>query len=302
MSDSTRTSAEAFEDYVPGILLKERKGQSSEDLLVQIFARNRHQDSIIIPAVPEPLIVWILSGQAVVEERELGGAWQANSVAAGDFFLTTAPAPTELRWQASGPDPFEVMHVYVGLPLLKKAVADVRGKDLPNFTLREVSGEQDAILSALLAQLHRELNFEHKPSAAFMQGIGQSLTVHLVRHYAGPLSAQRGPRGGLPAHKLRRVTALLERQLAEPFDLAALAQAAGLSEFHFSRAFKASTGLAPSRYFIRMRMEQARRLLCETAASVVEVGLAVGYSSPSHFAQVFRRETGVAPSEYRLPE
>ncbi len=48
-----------------------------------------------------------------------------------------------------------------------------------------------------------------------------------------------------------------------------------------------------------MRMEKARRLLRETSKSVIEVGLDVGYSSPSHFAQIFRREVEVVPSQYR---
>src|SRR5207247_10047550 len=67
----------------------------------------------------------------------------------------------------------------------------------------------------------------------------------------------------------------------EEFSLGRLAREAGVSEFHFCRLFKKTTGFAPSRYFIRMRMEKARRLLRETTKSVIEVGLDVGYSSPS---------------------
>ena len=33
--------------------------------------------------------------------------------------------------------------------------------------------------------------------------------------------------------------------------------------------------------------------------SVIEIGLDVGYSSPSHFARIFRREVGISPSAYR---
>jgi AraC family transcriptional regulator len=46
-------------------------------------------------------------------------------------------------------------------------------------------------------------------------------------------------------------------------------------------------------------MSKARLLLRETSHSVIDVGLAVGYSSPSHFAHVFRREVGVSPTDYR---
>jgi AraC family transcriptional regulator len=63
--------------------------------------------------------------------------------------------------------------------------------------------------------------------------------------------------------------------------------------------FKKATGLSPSRYFIGQRVARAQLLLQETDASIIEIGMSVGYSSPSHFAQVFRRETGLPPSHYR---
>src|ERR1700720_2657395 len=101
--------------------------------------------------------------------------------------------------------------------------------------------------------------------------------------------------------KLRKTTELMAAHLEEEFSLIRLAREADMSEFHFSRLFKRTTGLTPSQYFIHLRMEKARRLLRETTKSVIEIGLEVGYTSPSHFAQVFRREVGIPPSEYRRP-
>jgi AraC family transcriptional regulator len=46
-------------------------------------------------------------------------------------------------------------------------------------------------------------------------------------------------------------------------------------------------------------MAEARRLLRETDRGIIEIGLDIGYSSPSHFAKVFRKAVGVTPSEYR---
>jgi len=284
MNSTPRTSAEAFEEYIPGELLREHRAQSSEDVFVQILSRRHSQDNIIIPAVPEPLIVWILSGEALVEERAPGGEWLANRVTAGDFFLTTATHPTEMRWQAESNAPFTVMHVYIGVSMMQKVA------------LREVSGERDPTLSALLEHIRVELVDQQSPSASFIQGIAQALAVHLARTYR--IDAAR-PRGGLQAFKLHRVFEAMREHLAQPFDLAMYADLAGLSEFHFSRVFKQSTGLSPSRYFIRLRMEEARRLLSETDDSVINIGLAVGYSSPSHFSSVFRKHTGIAPSDYR---
>lgn len=78
---------------MPGELLASSKGRLWKDLLVQIFLRRPMQESLIIPAVPEPLIVWVLSGSAVVEERPLERPWMANPVRAGDFFLTHSHRP-----------------------------------------------------------------------------------------------------------------------------------------------------------------------------------------------------------------
>jgi AraC family transcriptional regulator len=72
-----------------------------------------------------------------------------------------------------------------------------------------------------------------------------------------------------------------------------------LSVFHFSRVFKQATGMAPSRYVARLPVEEARRLLCETERPVIDIGMELGYQSPSHFTQVFRQLTGVTPSTYR---
>jgi len=298
MSETGHTSALALGERVPGAHIATSRGRAWKDVLVQIHQRQPHQECLLIPAVPEPLIVWVLSGTAVVEERELGGSWTANRVSAGDFFLTNASDPYELRWTAERAAPFEVMHLYLGLPLLKRAADEVFGDDC-ELELADVSGGRDPVLSALLEPLRAELMSTSAPSAQFVQGLAQSLAVHLVRRHGAVATGRQRSRGGLPAFKLRRVTELMESQLDREFRLARFAQAARLSEFHFGRAFKRSTGYSPSRYFIRLRMERARRLLRETSRPIIEIALDVGYGSASHFAQIFRRETGVSPSDYR---
>ena len=72
-----------------------------------------------------------------------------------------------------------------------------------------------------------------------------------------------------------------------------------MSEFHFNRMFKRTTGMPPSQYQIKLRIDAARRLLRETSKSVITIANDVGYTNPSHFAQLFRKETGVSPSNYR---
>ncbi|MEH6721619.1 MAG: helix-turn-helix domain-containing protein [Aurantimonas endophytica] len=292
-----RTSPRALGKYVAGRTLVSGDGPAWADLFVQVYSRNDNQEPFLVPAVAEPLIVWIMSGQAIVEERDLQGEWLASHVEVDDFFLTRSPTPYEMRWRSTGGDPFQVMHLYLSVPLFERVACEVLGRVAPPV-LRDISGGKDEQLSHLLALIRQELTAGGRGSHLFIQGLAQSLAVHLIRTYAsGETSDDR--HNALPGFKLRRAVAHLEEHLAEPFSLAHLAEAVGMSAFHFSRLFKKATGLSPSRHLIRQRIAKAQQLLQETDLSIIEIGTSVGYSSPSHFAQVFRRETGLPPSHYR---
>ena len=298
MVDGQRVSAEAMPRYLPGAPLRLPPRPLVQDVVVQLFSHQNLAEPILVPAVVEPLLVLVLSGAARVEERALDGEWQASEVQAGDFFLTSTSEPYEMRWQVRGGDRFEVMHLYLGLPLIEQAARDLHGDNSASVSFRDVSGGCDERVSFLLEQLRQELSGEHRVSPLFIRSLAQALAIHLVRTYPDPNAATRGV-NALQTYKLRRVIDAMKAHLAEEFCLPHLAQVAGLSDYHFSRLFKRATGLSPSQYFIRLRMARARQLLLETDRSIIEIGMEVGYSSPSHFSQVFRREAGATPRAYR---
>ncbi|GLH21143.1 AraC family transcriptional regulator [Pseudomonas atacamensis] len=298
ISQPARIAAEAMPEHLPGVAETTTPRPQIKDAVVQLFRHQTLLEPIRVPCVAEPLLVLVLAGTARVEERSLGGEWQASQVTAGDFFLTNTREPYEMRWQTEGCEVFEVMHLYLGLGLIEQAAREAFGEQAGAVTFVDVSGERDEQVSFILEQLRIELTEQRQPSALLVHSLAQALAIHLLRHYLDPGSNPRRD-NALPAYKLRRVLEAMNANLAEDFSLSHLAAIAGLSDYHFSRTFKRATGLSPSQYFIRLRMSRARHLLLETAHSVIDIGLEVGYSSPSHFSQVFRREVGVTPSAYR---
>jgi len=72
-----------------------------------------------------------------------------------------------------------------------------------------------------------------------------------------------------------------------------------LAERTFKRRFVAATGLAPITYVQRLRVEDAKRRLERTDASVDEISWRVGYEDSAFFRRLFRRTTGMAPGAYR---
>jgi transcriptional regulator GlxA family with amidase domain len=72
-----------------------------------------------------------------------------------------------------------------------------------------------------------------------------------------------------------------------------------LAERTFKRRFTDATDLAPLVYVQRLRIEDAKRRLERTDASVDEISWRVGYEDPAFFRRLFRRTTGIAPGAYR---
>jgi transcriptional regulator GlxA family with amidase domain len=73
----------------------------------------------------------------------------------------------------------------------------------------------------------------------------------------------------------------------------------GLTERTFKRRFTSATGLSPLAYVQRLRIEDAKRRLERTDASVDEISWHVGYEEPAFFRRLFKRVTGLPPGIYR---
>jgi AraC family transcriptional regulator, arabinose operon regulatory protein len=99
--------------------------------------------------------------------------------------------------------------------------------------------------------------------------------------------------------KIERSIAYMAQHLGQPLQVADLAAQANVSPSHYFALFKQQTGHAPIDYFIRMKMQHARRLLDSTTASVKEIAEALGYDDPFYFSRVFKAVHNLPPSHYR---
>lgn len=83
-------------------------------------------------------------------------------------------------------------------------------------------------------------------------------------------------------------------------ELATLAELAGLSQPHYSRAFKALDRLAPYQWQLKAHIERAKELMLNTNRSLADVAEATGFSDAVHFGRTFRKMTGATPAAWRM--
>ena len=153
---------------------------------------------------------------------------------------------------------------------------------------------RDHDVSAGLRRFSSLLAQEDDADSLFAETLGLMTVLNLQRTIAVP--PDRRP--ALSASASARVVDYVDANLGNQISLGDLAAAAGLSRFHFNRAFKAATGESPYQYVLRRRIETAQSLLAEWGSSVDQVAAAVGFRNASYFQKIFKARTGLSPSDF----
>ena len=158
---------------------------------------------------------------------------------------------------------------------------------------------RDDFIYTLTAEMSRLLRRDGSLDATYCSTMGLALTEYLANR-----GANQSRREGTASHSLTRrqisdtqgrIDAWLDRAIV----ISDLAEPLGISEGHFFRAFRGSTGLTPLQAISARRMDKAARLLSETDFDVAEIAARCGIESPSHFARLFRAHKGSSPSTWR---
>jgi AraC-like DNA-binding protein len=103
----------------------------------------------------------------------------------------------------------------------------------------------------------------------------------------------------LPARDFIRTYEFMRCCCKGDFRLQHLCSFLGISKERFTRLFLASTQATPANFYNRMLLERGRKLLCDAALSIKEIGFQLGFKTTSHFIVTFRREFAASPQEYR---
>jgi AraC family transcriptional regulator len=226
-------------------------------------------------------------------ERRAGRSVAIGTARSG--VVTIIPAGSSARWDIPGP--VNVVQLYLPHTTLER-VAREADTAAPGDLL-ERTGHPDPITSRLLMSAADVLEGSKALDALFRQQLTDLLATRLLAAHAGSPATFQPALGGLSPKVLLRATERLRSDSDADVSLSALASEAGLSRFHFCRAFKESTGLSPHAWLRQYRLEQAMNMLRDTDASVVSVAAALGYSSQTAFAAAFRKLTGETPSDWR---
>lgn len=104
---------------------------------------------------------------------------------------------------------------------------------------------------------------------------------------------------GIPPRRLARVIEHIRNNIDKPLSVSLLSRMAEMSQSHFSKLFKLSTGLAPHQFVLQERIDRSKELLRRGDAKIVDVALGVGFENQAHFTTVFGNLVGMTPRQFQ---
>jgi len=246
--------------------------------------------------VVEPMthhVIMAYNGTLQRMERRTG-----RSVAIGTFrpgVVIIIPEGSSSRWDI--PKPVDVVQLYLPHTMLQRIAREA--DTASPIDLLERTAHPDPITSRLLLSAADSLEGNGALDTLFRHQLIELLATRVLAAHSGSPTNFQPTMGGLAPKTLLRAIERLRSDSDADVSLGALASEAGLSRFHFCRAFKESTGLSPHAWLRQYRLEQAMNMLRDTDESVVSVAAALGYASQTAFAAAFRKLTGETPSDWR---
>ena len=234
-----------------------------------------------------------LGGRLTTEKISANGKLVRTKGAAGNLCITPAGQPISAFWEK----PLDNMGISFNTDFVVRTAIENRFNS--KFEFAEIYKEKDSLIQHIGLALLAEAESETPAGRLYAESLIQTLTLHLLKNYSTANLQQENTHGGLSGYKLRRVQEFINANLEEDLSLAEIAAVCDLSQYHFARAFRASTGLTPQQYLMQQRIERAKELLSKDNLPIVEISLQTGFKNQSHFTTLFRKYTKFTPKLWR---
>ena len=232
--------------------------------------------------------------------RLTGGVVDRTIAERGTIWLSP-PGPKEVLVDITAPLP-QMLHMY--LPA-RHFSAESLGIDVGYSapeSLRYQHSFQDPLVAEIAFAIVSEMLTQTAGGRLLAETLAVSLAARLVHSHSG-LSPDKDlgqfSHQGLDRRRLTRVREYIAANLEGDLTIAQLAKVACLSRFHFARAFKTAVGQPPHQYVNAHRLERAKEMLMRGDQSLLDIAIALNFSSQANFTRAFRLGTGMTPGQFR---
>lgn len=93
---------------------------------------------------------------------------------------------------------------------------------------------------------------------------------------------------------------LMTSNLSEPLEMQEIAYHSGVSTRQLERLFQKHFSNSPKKFYLQLRLKQARNKIMHSSCSIFEVALSCGFTAPTHFSKCYKDFFGLSPRQDRI--
>ncbi len=170
----------------------------------------------------------------------------------------------------------------------------------PHLTLLDTQNEDAAYVAKTLKRLGEEF-------ASHRNGRNDLLDAYLTSALLLTARiAQKADEGSTLSdeneRRMEMLQGLIQRHFRSHKPAAFYAESLGISPAHLSRIVRSKTGRGAHELITRKLLDEAKRELVFTFATVQEISYRLGFADPAYFSRFFIKQTGQTPRTWRLKE
>jgi AraC family transcriptional regulator len=286
---------------IPGIILAESDDKAWEGMkAVSVDWQPVNRKPFLIEKKTGIVLGYRFEG-AIKSTYKLGDdKWRRQDCVKDDFMIVRAHEETKWSWQnmSAEEDSLLTMIINIEQSLIDSITSQV-GIDHTRVEFHHLANQRDPYVTHIFKRLLLELNTMDPLSKLSVDTLKSELIIHLLRNYTVLAHKVEESTKGLSEAQIATVNDYIQAYYYNDITLKELANLVNLSEYHFSRLYKQSTGVTPYQYILQWRFKKAQELLSFTTLTVQQVAFQVGYKDASSFSKAFSKYFGLTPGLYR---
>jgi len=133
--------------------------------------------------------------------------------------------------------------------------------------------------------------------SGFMLSAKTALVEFLITVLRGEATAWQALTPGL--NGILKTICRMESAPEKHYTLSMLASEASMSVPSYTNKFREATGISPTEYLIRIRIEKVKEMLNKHDLNISEIAYQCGFCSTNYMIRLFSSRMGLTPSQYR---
>ena len=103
-------------------------------------------------------------------------------------------------------------------------------------------------------------------------------------------------------NRMNDIIIFMQNNFHRPLTVAKISESFYMNSEYFTRYFKKHMGIGPKEYLVALRMDHAKKLVCQSAMKISHISDTCGYSSLTTFLRDFKQTYGCTPMQMRGKE